>query len=147
MKCPKCNKEVYFKERQPYNGTEWHKQCFKCQSEACGKTLQGGSYTDHKGMPYCNSCYNKHFRAKGYGFGQTVDSHVYSGKGTPASAPKVDAKSGSFAGVTATRVALPASGTPAPASGDAGGGGGFCSSCGTARGAGNFCSSCGRNFN
>jgi len=31
----------------------------------------GGLYTEHQKLPYCQSCYNKNFKVKGYGYGMS----------------------------------------------------------------------------
>ncbi|CAH8671393.1 unnamed protein product [Schistosoma haematobium] len=44
MKCPSCNKEVYFAERVSSLGKDWHRPCLKC--EKCKKTLTAGSHCE-----------------------------------------------------------------------------------------------------
>ncbi|CAH8675295.1 unnamed protein product [Schistosoma rodhaini] len=56
MKCPSCNKEVYFGSAK--------------------KTLTAGSHCEHDGKPYCQiPCYQALFGPKGYG--SVASSHVY----------------------------------------------------------------------
>nr|CAH8874126.1 unnamed protein product [Trichobilharzia regenti] len=45
MKCPACNKEVYFAERVSSLGQDWHRPCLKC--ERCKKTLTPGSHCEN----------------------------------------------------------------------------------------------------
>ncbi|XP_062504183.1 ras association domain-containing protein 2-like [Corticium candelabrum] len=64
--CPKCGKPVYFAERITSIGFDWHPLCLRC--EECGKRLNPGGHSEHKGKPYCNTpCYSGLFGPKGYG--------------------------------------------------------------------------------
>jgi len=69
-KCVKCSKTVYKMEETIAVGQVWHNQCFCCgglNSDGCNKVLSRDNYVDHDGQPYCNSCFNKQFRTKGFG--------------------------------------------------------------------------------
>ncbi|CAH8668300.1 unnamed protein product [Schistosoma rodhaini] len=50
MKCPSCNKEVYFAERVNSLGKDWHRPCLKC--EKCKKTLTAGSHCEVSDFVY-----------------------------------------------------------------------------------------------
>ncbi|XP_067673333.1 cysteine-rich protein 1-like [Haliotis asinina] len=65
MKCPTCNKEVYFAERMVSNGKDYHRACHKCKR--CGKTLAAGNGSEHQGNLYCpNPCYAALFGPGGF---------------------------------------------------------------------------------
>lgn len=54
-----------------------HNSCFICggtKGNGCGKTLKRDTYVDHENQPYCNPCYNKLFRPRGYGYGGTLST-------------------------------------------------------------------------
>ncbi|CAB3990339.1 Ras association domain-containing 2 [Paramuricea clavata] len=54
-------------------GKSWHPKCLKC--EECGKVLNPGQHSEHRGIPYCNiPCYSLLFGPGGYGRGG-VESH------------------------------------------------------------------------
>jgi phage FluMu protein Com len=76
-KCPKCGKTVYFAERVTALGKDWHKLCLKCST--CNKILAPGSVLEHDNQPYCKSCYGSKIGPKGYGFGNSIDSHISGG--------------------------------------------------------------------
>ena len=82
--CPSCSKPVYHAEQVAgLNNTLYHRACFKCAG--CNRRLEPGSYKEHKGEMYCNTCYKyetlqpfvqfeflvlrKQFGPKGYGYG------------------------------------------------------------------------------
>jgi len=71
--CPKCGKKVYFNEKIAFDGKEWHKQCFTCSN--CNKSLSGGQYGEHNGLPYCMRCHNSRFGTKGFGYGGAAVMH------------------------------------------------------------------------
>jgi hypothetical protein len=91
-KCPVCDKSVYKMEEILAMDKSWHKGCFTCGvgdgGEGCGRTMQKGTFLDHQGTPYCNSCYNKNFKPKGFGYGSASLS-------SPAGSNKGDSQSGS----------------------------------------------------
>jgi hypothetical protein len=63
-------------------GKLWHKNCFTCggvNSDGCKKTLSRDGYVDHDQEPYCNACYSRLFRPKGFS--------ISSGLNTVAAAP------------------------------------------------------------
>ncbi|XP_031563602.1 ras association domain-containing protein 4-like [Actinia tenebrosa] len=56
-------------------GKVWHPSCLRC--EECGKRLNPGQHSEHRGIPYCNiPCYSFLFGPGGYGHGGT-ESHKY----------------------------------------------------------------------
>ncbi|ELR24198.1 LIM domain containing protein [Acanthamoeba castellanii str. Neff] len=131
-KCPTCSKTVYFAERVSALGRDYHRLCLKCKQ--CTKALQPGQFAENNGSLYCKPCYSSVIGLKGYGFGNSIDSHVSGGAAGKVqhSAPVSSGGSGGYA----TRAADPA---PAPS----GGGGKFCSQCGSRAAGGKFCSECG----
>ena len=77
--CPVCDKRVYKMEEILAMNKSWHKTCFTCginNGDGCGRTMQKGAFLDHKGTPYCNNCYNKNFKARGFGYGSASLSSV-----------------------------------------------------------------------
>eukprot|EP01035_Chromulina_nebulosa_P017959 gene17959-23589_t len=74
-KCTICASTVYKMEEVQAVGHVWHKTCFKCgghNSDGCSKVLTLDKYCDHDNEPYCNNCYDKLFRPKGYGYSNTL---------------------------------------------------------------------------
>jgi hypothetical protein len=60
-------------------GRVWHALCFTCGGTSktdpgCGKTLKRDGYVDHDNQPYCNACYSKQFRPKGFGYGGALNT-------------------------------------------------------------------------
>ena len=56
--CAKCKKVVYFVERGPIVGDQiYHKDCFRCTH--CNHIIIPGKFTDNKGKPYCDTCYQR----------------------------------------------------------------------------------------
>ncbi|CRK87873.1 CLUMA_CG001660, isoform A [Clunio marinus] len=73
-KCNKCQKPVYFAERQQSLGFDWHPECLRCHE--CGKRLSPGQHAEHKGVPYCHvPCYGALFGPQLFGHGTRVESH------------------------------------------------------------------------
>ncbi|KAG5670374.1 hypothetical protein PVAND_000644 [Polypedilum vanderplanki] len=73
-KCNKCQKPVYFAERQQSLGFDWHPECLRCHE--CGKRLNPGQHAEHKGVPYCHvPCYGALFGPQLFGHGTRVESH------------------------------------------------------------------------
>ncbi|XP_078383622.1 ras association domain-containing protein 2-like isoform X3 [Oculina patagonica] len=73
--CHKCGKLVYFAEQRNSLGKVWHPGCLRC--EECGKRLNPGQHSEHRGIPYCNiPCYSLLFGPGGYGRGGT-ESYQY----------------------------------------------------------------------
>lgn len=113
-KCPRCGKSVYHAEQIIGAGREWHKSCFACK--ICNKRLDSTTATDREGEVYCKACYGSNFGPHGF-------------------------RGGNAGGVMHTQAKEEVFGGPV---GDGGGGGGaFCSNCGTKASGGRFCSSCG----
>ena len=78
-KCCVCAKSVFFKEELKAIGRIWHASCFTCgggksDSQGCKKTLKRDGYLDHENQPYCNACYSKLFKPKGFGFSNTLST-------------------------------------------------------------------------
>jgi len=76
-KCAQCSKTVYKVEELLAISKLWHKSCFTCggtASDGCGRVLTLDKYLDHDNQPYCNACYSKLFRPKGYGYGNTLNT-------------------------------------------------------------------------
>lgn len=76
-KCIMCDKTVYKTEEVIAVGNVWHKTCFTCggkNSDGCNRVLKLDGYLDHDKQPYCNACFNKNFRTKGFGYGNTLNT-------------------------------------------------------------------------
>jgi hypothetical protein len=76
-KCCRCTKAVYKMEEVVAIGEVWHDKCFTCggkNEDGCSKMLKLDGYVDHGGQPYCNACYSKLFRPKGFGYGNTLNT-------------------------------------------------------------------------
>eukprot|EP01031_Cornospumella_fuschlensis_P033998 gene33997-41142_t len=88
-KCHICKKSVYKMEEMIAIGEVWHSACFCCgaggEVEGCGKVLGRTGYLDHHGAPYCQACYSKLFRPKGFGYGNTLNTDY--GDGNRATSP------------------------------------------------------------
>ncbi len=60
-------------------GRVWHALCFTCGGTSktdigCNKVLKRDGYLDHDNQPFCNACYAKHFKPKGFGYGNTLNT-------------------------------------------------------------------------
>ena len=58
-------------------GQIWHNDCFTCggkNDDGCKRVLKRDGYLDHDSQPYCNSCFSKLFRTKGFGYGNTLNT-------------------------------------------------------------------------
>nr|CAH8874130.1 unnamed protein product [Trichobilharzia regenti] len=74
MRCPVCDREVYFAERVSSLGLDWHRQCLKC--DRCNKTLAPGSHCLRDGKIYCNEpCYKLLYGPRGYGAVPNIPSY------------------------------------------------------------------------
>lgn len=76
-KCYMCDKTVYKPEELIAIGHVWHDKCFTCggkNSDGCGRVMKRDGYLDHDAQPYCNACYNKLFRTKGFGYGNSLNT-------------------------------------------------------------------------
>lgn len=75
-KCTICMKSVYKAEEVIAVGHVWHKACFTCgarSDDGCKRVLNITNYLDHDNCPYCNTCYSKLFKPKGYGHGSSLE--------------------------------------------------------------------------
>ncbi|XP_068736039.1 ras association domain-containing protein 2-like isoform X2 [Montipora capricornis] len=64
-------------------GKVWHPGCLRC--EECGRRLNPGQHSEHRGIPYCNiPCYSLLFGPGGYGRGGTESYQYFDEKLTPA---------------------------------------------------------------
>eukprot|EP01088_Endostelium_zonatum_P005386 TRINITY_DN169_c2_g1_i1.p1 TRINITY_DN169_c2_g1~~TRINITY_DN169_c2_g1_i1.p1 ORF type:complete len:139 (-),score=37.68 TRINITY_DN169_c2_g1_i1:59-475(-) len=133
-KCPTCSKTVYHAERVQAAGKDYHKICFKCFQ--CKKALAPGGFTENNNHLYCKSCYGSVIGLKGYGFGNSIDSHVSTGAATGGQGHGGSYSSAQVGGASSKP-------TPSASSGGSAGGAKFCSGCGTKSSGGKFCSSCG----
>ena len=57
----------------------WHNTCFTCgagdkDGAGCKRTLKRDGYVDHGDSPFCNPCYDKLFKLKGYGYSNTLST-------------------------------------------------------------------------
>jgi hypothetical protein len=58
-------------------GRVWHNSCFVCsgtKGDGCKRTLTRDNYLDHENQPYCQACYSKLFKPKGFGYGNTLNT-------------------------------------------------------------------------
>lgn len=89
-KCYVCDKTVYKTEEVIAVGHTWHDKCFTCGGKAgeggCGRVLRRDGYVDHSGEPYCQACYNKLYRPKGFSVSANINTD-YGTSGSPAPAP------------------------------------------------------------
>eukprot|EP00002_Diphylleia_rotans_P023596 TRINITY_DN4644_c0_g1_i1.p1 TRINITY_DN4644_c0_g1~~TRINITY_DN4644_c0_g1_i1.p1 ORF type:complete len:162 (-),score=27.55 TRINITY_DN4644_c0_g1_i1:31-516(-) len=149
MNCDRCKKAVYAAEKLTALGRTFHKTCFKCGS--CSKTLAPGGFVDHENLQYCQSCFDKNFRMKGYGFGGGGALDSFQSTATPA--PPVNASNAAKPTVASPpqKSSAPSVSSPSfsqspskPQSTPSVGGGKTCRSCKTANASGiRFCAKCG----
>ncbi|PAA93700.1 hypothetical protein BOX15_Mlig000005g2, partial [Macrostomum lignano] len=69
-KCSRCQSTVYFNERVQASGRVFHRSCFKCAD--CGKPLEAGGESEHKGEVYCRGCYARSYGTKGFVAGSSM---------------------------------------------------------------------------
>eukprot|EP00041_Stephanoeca_diplocostata_P020201 m.447844 g.447844 ORF g.447844 m.447844 type:complete len:104 (+) comp21504_c0_seq10:1156-1467(+) len=65
--------QVYPMEKITAEGNIWHKKCFRCTANGCGKMLSLGNFAAMGGQLYCKPCFKKMFKLKGNydeGFGK-----------------------------------------------------------------------------
>jgi NAD-dependent SIR2 family protein deacetylase len=87
-----CDKTVYKPEELIAVGQVWHDKCFTCggkNNDGCGRVMKRDGYVDHSGQPYCSACYNKLFRTKGFGYGNSLNTD-YGGASAPSPAANHD---------------------------------------------------------
>lgn len=95
-KCTICAKSVYKNEEIRGLGRLWHKSCFTCGAtntsdkiDGCKKSLKLNDYVDHSNIPYCNTCYGRLFKPKGFGVGTGLSTAAaYEKKADADEAPK-----------------------------------------------------------
>ncbi|XP_064601401.1 ras association domain-containing protein 2-like [Liolophura sinensis] len=68
--CRRCSKPVFFAERKTSLGEDWHPSCLSCEN--CNKVLAPGQHAEHKGLPFCNPCYQTFFGPQMVGYGSNV---------------------------------------------------------------------------
>ncbi|CAI9726307.1 association domain-containing 2-like isoform X1 [Octopus vulgaris] len=61
-------------ERKTSLGKEWHPRCLRC--DQCDKVLAPGQHAEHKGLPYCNQCYQALYGPQMCGYGSNVFSQA-----------------------------------------------------------------------
>ncbi|XP_014772186.1 uncharacterized protein LOC106870574 isoform X2 [Octopus bimaculoides] len=61
-------------ERKTSLGKEWHPRCLRC--DQCDKVLVPGQHAEHKGLPYCNQCYQALYGPQMCGYGSNVFSQA-----------------------------------------------------------------------
>jgi cysteine/glycine-rich protein len=95
-KCTVCNKSVYKMEEVIAVGRIWHKTCFTCggsctlaHKQGCKRVLARDGYLDHENEPYCNACYSRLFKPKGYGIGTSLELDYGPGRRADAAAAPV----------------------------------------------------------
>ncbi|CAJ0943697.1 unnamed protein product, partial [Mesorhabditis belari] len=67
--CARCDEAVYFAEAIQAFGSFYHKKCFVCTRDNCGRSLDSRTCNEHEGKPYCTYCYKIMFGPKGVGYG------------------------------------------------------------------------------
>src|SRR3989338_3476376 len=128
--CPTCSKKVYFAEKISALGKDYHKLCFKCKQ--CKKALEPAKFSEHDSCLYCKSCYGSVIGLKGYGFGDSLNSHISGGAAGTSGNATVSKENG----ITPSGNPLPAETTPVAV--DNSSGPDFCASCGTKAGGERF---------
>lgn len=95
-KCTVCSKSVYKMEEVIAVGRIWHKTCFTCggsctlaHKQGCKRVLARDGYLDHENEPYCNACYSRLFKPKGYGIGISLELDYGPGRRADAAATPV----------------------------------------------------------
>lgn len=95
-KCTICSKSVYKMEEVIAVGRIWHKTCFTCggsstlaHKQGCKRVLARDGYLDHENEPYCNACYSRLFKPKGYGIGTSLELDYGPGRRADAAAAPV----------------------------------------------------------
>lgn len=78
-KCHVCDKTMYKMEEIIAVGHIWHDKCFTCGGKAfpdagCRCVLRRDGYLDHDGEPFCQACYSKHYRPKGFNSGVDINT-------------------------------------------------------------------------
>lgn len=71
--CEVCHERVYPNDKLSADGRIFHKRCFRCAAEQCGKVLGLGNYAALSGQYYCKPHFKQLFALKGNyseGFGQ-----------------------------------------------------------------------------
>lgn len=107
-KCTSCAKSVYKMEEIIAVGRIWHTTCFTCggtKGDGCNRTLKRDGYVDHANQPYCNPCYAKLFRPKGFNLASGINTD-YGPAPTESTSQKSEStsqKSGSFKGGWASK--------------------------------------------
>mmetsp|Transcript_5077 Transcript_5077/g.5866 ORF Transcript_5077/g.5866 Transcript_5077/m.5866 type:complete len:195 (+) Transcript_5077:189-773(+) len=62
--CATCGKPVYFNEKLSALNKTYHKVCFKCTD--CEKRINLGQQLEHDELPFCKTCHQKNFGARGF---------------------------------------------------------------------------------
>lgn len=57
--CGKCDKLLGIAEKVSCNGKSWHKECFICQYNGCGKKLCTLKFETNAGLAYCEPCFKR----------------------------------------------------------------------------------------
>jgi hypothetical protein len=79
--CPGCKETIHGGAVIEALGHKWHRDCFACQAEGCGKSLRGVPYQEHGGMPYCKDCYYSRFGSICHGCGEKIHGGVLKASG------------------------------------------------------------------
>lgn len=83
-RCPRCYGKVFQAEQMLSAHGVYHRACFRCAEQECGRALDSTTYCDSStGLVFCKTCYSKHIGPQGFGFGVTspvlvsvTDDHV-----------------------------------------------------------------------
>lgn len=76
-RCPRCYGKVFQAEQMLSAHGVYHRGCFRCAEQECGRALDSTTYCDSPtGLVFCKTCYSKHLGPKGFGFGGTTPTLV-----------------------------------------------------------------------
>merc|ERR1719487_1546040 len=79
--CPGCKETIHGGAVIEALGHKWHRDCFACQADGCGKNLRGVPYQEHGGMPFCKECYSTRFGSTCHGCGEKIHGGVLKASG------------------------------------------------------------------
>lgn len=69
-RCPRCYGKVFQAEKMLSAHGVYHRACFRCAEQECGRALDSTTYCDSPtGLVFCKTCYSKHLGPTGFGFG------------------------------------------------------------------------------
>ncbi|CAD6185054.1 unnamed protein product [Caenorhabditis auriculariae] len=63
--CAQCFQRVYAAEEVQRFGLHFHRRCFRCSNQSCGRPLDSRNSCEHSKKPYCVNCYGSKFGVHG----------------------------------------------------------------------------------